>query len=69
MKKESNSQAKGSGKRKQEPQLSKSENKKVKLEESESEEGMSKQILQCTGSDTVAFDHNLGVYFRSTNMF
>jgi len=42
LKKESNSQAKGSGKRKHEPQLPKPENKKVKLEEPESEEGMNK---------------------------
>jgi hypothetical protein len=66
VKKESNSQAMGSAKRKYEPQISKPENKKVKLEEPESEEGMSKQILQCIGSDPVSFNHN---YFRSTNMF
>jgi len=42
LKKASNSQAKGSGKRKIEPQLPKPENKKVKLEELESEEGMNK---------------------------
>lgn len=57
MKKASNSQAKGSGKRKLEPQLPKPENKKVKLEELESEEGM-----HCIGSAAVAFDHNHGVF-------
>ena len=62
MKKESKSQAKGSGKRKHEPLLSKPENKKVKLEEPESEEGMNKQILQCIGSVAVAFDHNRGLF-------
>jgi hypothetical protein len=42
LKKESNSQTKGSGKRRLEPQLPKPENKKVKLEEPESEEGTNK---------------------------
>lgn len=41
-KKESNSQLKGCGKRKNEPHLSKPENKKAKLAEAESDEGISK---------------------------
>jgi hypothetical protein len=41
-KKESNSQLKGCGKRKNEPHLSKPENKKVKLTEAESDEDISK---------------------------
>lgn len=62
MKKGSNSQAKGSGKRKREPQLSKAENKKVKLEEPESEEGMNKDILLGIYSDTIAFENNRSVF-------
>jgi hypothetical protein len=42
VKRQSNSQAKESGKRKHEPQLPKPENKKVKLDEPTSEDGTNK---------------------------